>query len=52
MPQPYFTGCPKKNKTGVLRERERERGLFNSDRMHAQIKSDNTTVHAIKFTVH
>ena len=34
------------------RERERERGLFNSDRMHAQIKSDNTTVHAIKFTVY
>ena len=29
------------------RERERERGLFHSDRMQAQINSDKTTVHAI-----
>ena len=36
----------------LVEERERERGLFNSDRMQAQINSDNTTVHAIKFTAY
>ena len=38
----------------IERERERERGLLNSDRMHAQTSSDNTTVHvhAIKFTAY
>ena len=36
----------------LLLERERERGLLNSDRMHAQTSSDNTTVHAIKFTAY
>ena len=30
--------------------RERERGLFNSDRMHVQTGSDNTTVHPEDFT--
>ena len=33
-------------------EREREREVFNFERMHAQTRSDSTTVYAIKFTVH
>ena len=32
--------------------RERERGLFNSDRIHAQTRSNKTTEYAMKFTDH